>query len=87
MGETTFENAKVGDKVYSNLYYCREEEDTNGLIVDINPMNYYSVVVDFGKQVNSFNFSGNYYSYPGIPAGQVLFWSKPKFEVPTRPKS
>ncbi len=84
MEETTFENAQVGDRVYSCAHYCEEGKTTNGIITDIDLNNTYPIVVNFGKLRAIFTIKGMYHH--DFPAGQVLFWSKPEFVVPVRPK-
>ena len=76
-GETTFENAKVGDKVWS--FYGREWVT----IKEFHPQNRYSIAFetkDGAKQ--GFTVGGE----TVIGGGQDIFWDEIKFEVPTRPK-
>jgi len=83
--ETTFENAKVGDRVYSPLFVGKGE--TNGEIIKIlNALTaYFSIEVmpDNAKKdefLYVFTVTGAYFS----DSNQVLFWSRPEFEVPVR---
>ena len=84
--ETTFENAQVGDRVYSPLFRCKNPEDkTNATIIGIGTKGYsIGVRLDIIQDLGNTGFTpAGEYSEGG---GQVLFWSKPEFEVPVRPK-
>ena len=77
--ETTFENAKVGDDVWSPLFGV-------GRIVEIESVSEdYPIIVkpynNPGRRV-SFACSGQYLQ----SGNQLLFWSEVKIEAPVRPK-
>jgi hypothetical protein len=73
--ETTFENAKVGDKVYSFT-------SGEGEICQVDFASSYSIMVKSPAGHESFTTKGAY----RMNGEQTLFWSKPVFETPTRPK-
>lgn len=97
--ETTFENAKVGDRVFSPLFKCINPDDkTNGVISKIKTT---STIEKYTPGSNSefcifvnFDVPVEYYgavsfSYKGVyykGGGQVLFWENPIKEIPIRPK-
>ena len=76
--ETTFENAKVGDKVWDSVI------GTWGYIKELKYGEEFSIIVHFygmGKE--------RYYTQKGVSSygqNQILFWDEVKFEVPVRPK-
>lgn len=73
--ETTFENAKVGDKVWS--YH-----NGWGVIYSITSPPY-PIIVDFSDaKLYSFTLDG----VEITGERQTLFWDEVKFEIPTRPK-
>ena len=75
--ETTFENAKVGDKVWNLSYRVW------GTIKEINTRDYYQLKVEF------INGMTNTYTFDGIISPgrhQSIFWDEVKVEAPTRIK-
>lgn len=86
-GETTFENAKIGDRVFSMMHGVKSEEDkTNGYICDFfNNKKEVCFCLDNTENKSWFKINGNFL-FENKLHGQVLFWSKPEFVVPTRPK-
>lgn len=78
MGETTFENAKVGDKVWS-------VRKGWGKVVDVDTSETYSVKVEFAKiwPMLSYTIDGK---YSKTDMYRELFWNEVKFEIPERPK-
>ncbi len=67
MSETTFENARGGDRVYSPLYACEDQGDkTNAVISNIRisdpkfPRHGISLIVlsDVGKRYESISLDG-----------------------------
>lgn len=76
MNETTFENAKVGDKVWTVT-------DDWGEIVEIIETSEYPIIVEFEACQLSFTVKGFYYE---TEKRQSLFWNEIKYEIPTRPK-
>lgn len=88
MNETTFENAKVGDRVYSPLFKSKNPNDkTNTTICRIDIGLPYAVKVEPDIHVRSiahpcFSIAGKYQ----IDGGQILFWENPIKEIPGRPK-
>ena len=83
--ETTFENARVNDRVYNMLFRCINPEDkTNAVIVDImeDAQGYLiKIKSDVSGAINTFTKEGWFYNN----GAQVLFWSKPEFVIPVRP--
>lgn len=84
--ETTFENAKVGDRVYSPLFKSENPDDkTNACIIRIDAEKNYPLIVrsdvNTGHILN-FKYNGNYVEV----GGQCLFWENPIKEIPVRPK-
>jgi hypothetical protein len=73
---TTFEEAQVGDKVWSVRY-------GHGVVASIYSDPDYPLVVKFERYVNSksYTFYGNEYHHEL----QTLFWKEIKFEVPEQP--
>lgn len=86
--ETTFENAKVGDRVYYILLRNVNKDDkTNAYIKEINPNAIHPIIIESDIEmfisVNlSFTFGGQSY----IDGGQTLFWENPIKEIPVRQK-
>jgi len=79
------ENARVGDRVYSPLFKCKNTGDkTNAEIIDV-----WSNDVEIVPDVLPENIKGTTFKNDGSyikGGGQVLFWIKPIHEIPTRPK-
>ncbi len=77
--ETKFENAEIDDRVYCAMFggIC----ETNLTITDIT-QDTVRVKSDIGNRVFDFYKDGSYLKQ----GNQILFWSKPKFEIPKRPK-
>ncbi len=77
--ETTFENAQKGDRAYCSLYggIC----NTNLEIIKVTD-NSITIKADVGNYEDIFFCNGTYRNN----GNQILFWSKPEFEVPVRPK-
>ena len=85
MEETTFENVKIGDRVYCFLGSCAEGKMTNGSIVEIDTKSPYPMIISLDgtkEGAYSCDFKGKYV----FSGGQITFWSKPEFKVPVRPK-
>lgn len=83
--ETTFEQAKVGDRVYSPLFKCKNIGDkTNGIISWINgtTLTYIPDVQNIYEPFLYFNINGTVQN----GGGQVLFWENPIKEIPIRLK-
>lgn len=86
--ETTFENAKVGDRVYSPLFKCKNPDDkTNGTINRILNGAFFQIEVLFDRSSSErtcthFQTDGRFFE----DGGQVLFWENPIKEVPIRQK-
>lgn len=85
MNETTFENVRVGDRVFSPLFKSNGEK-TNATIQNIFTELMWPISVKPDNAVEGlsclFNFNGEY----NINGGQVLFWENPIKEIPARPK-
>src|SRR3972149_9524655 len=80
--EKTFENAKVGDRVCDINYPC-EPGKTNSTIVEIDKTSKYTIEVGLdGGGRPTYTVEGQSF----IGKAQCLFWSKPVFEIPARPK-
>jgi hypothetical protein len=80
MPSTTFEDAKVGDKVYSVTFGWGEIEQ-------INPSDNYSIHVSFDSingEIEIFTCEGYFYDNVHI---QSLFWDEIIFEVPVKRKT
>lgn len=76
MKTTTFETAKVGDRVWSTTRGWGE-------IIEINDSSEYPLYVKYDRVgYGMFTFGG--YSLKTFVL-QTLFWDKIKFEVPTKP--
>lgn len=74
---TTFEKAKVGDRVFSSVYGW-------GTIDDTNCNNNYPIHVNFGSHYHdTYTFEG--YNDKKLPY-RTLFWDEIKFEIPEMPK-
>jgi hypothetical protein len=74
---TTFENAKVGDRVYSLVYGF-------GKIRSIGEDDDYPIEVDFDKGISqTFQLSGKYFHND---ENALLFWDKPTIIAPEQPK-
>jgi hypothetical protein len=73
---TTFENAKVGDRVWSVRY-------GHGAVAAVYSDPNYPLVIKFERYVNSksYTFQGNENHHEL----QTLFWQEIKFEVPKQP--
>lgn len=75
---TTFETAKVGDKVWDFMFGV-------GKVVDIINGEY-PIVVDFEneryKVIEQFTYEGTLYKFPGT---QTLFWSEIEIVAPRKP--
>lgn len=86
ISETTFENAIVGDRVYSPMFKCVTEGDkTNAKIIKVWTNNEVDIMPDIPSEyinIARFNMDGSYVSR----GGQVLFWENPISEIPIRPK-
>lgn len=79
MNETTFENARVGDRLWSSEYGW-------GKVIEILDISHLKVYFD---ECTSLNQDSAFYSVLGIRnAGnyRTLFWDEVKFEAPPRPK-
>ena len=82
-GETTFENAKVGDKVWWS------DIGERGTVVEITNCTVHPLRVSFPGVCRPLGFSlKGYVVNPDHPLDQkqTLFWDEIEFEVPTRPK-
>jgi hypothetical protein len=80
MSITTFETAKVGDKVYSTVLGWGE-------IKRIKPRDTYPIHVSFTStngEVEIFTYKGYFYEHVPI---QSLFWNEIVFEVPVKRKT
>ena len=75
MAETTFENAKVGDRVWSPLFGWGKITDKCGDSIDVKPIS--------GIGLFSFFTNGMYFAN-GVQ--QTLFWSEVNITAPERPK-
>ncbi len=77
--QTTFENAQKGDRAYCSLYggIC----NTNLEIIKVTD-NSITIKADVGNYEDIFSCNGTYRNN----GNQILFWSKPVFEIPVRPK-
>jgi len=85
MSETTFENAQVGDRVYSFLGGSPDADGRNATIRQFQTGNRFSLIVrhDHGFWNEcAFTIAG----FPPSSTEQLLFWSKPKFQIPERPR-
>ena len=85
MSETTFENAQVGDRVYSFLGGSPDAYGRNATIQQLQTGNRFSLIVrhDHGFWNEcAFTIAG----FPPSSTEQLLFWSKPEFQIPERPK-
>ena len=90
MSDTDFTEAMVGDRVYTLLLSSKNPNDkTNATIVAIGikqdtpyPVIIRPDIAGTGESMLHFGIAGEYFK----EGGQVLFWSKPEFEVPVRPK-
>ena len=84
MSETTFENAKVGDKVW-------DVRHSYGIIENISK-NEYGITVSFNKPnvhwllIEKYTIDGFMDFAHSYSEERSLFWEKPKFEIPTRPR-
>jgi hypothetical protein len=74
---TTFETAKVGDRVFSHTFGW-------GTIYVVDKSNSYPIQVVFGIGNDSFTTEGFYYKDKPI---QCLFWNECTIEAPTKPLS
>lgn len=76
MNETTFENAKVGDRVWDYYYKCGKVRELKQdiLIVDFK--------LPYGARI--FSYLGHEQGY--FKGVRTLFWDEIKFETPPRPK-
>ncbi|MCI4409003.1 MAG: hypothetical protein JHC26_07915 [Thermofilum sp.] len=72
---TTFENAKIGDRVFSHTFGW-------GVIDEINEDSSYPIMVSFDTDYDSFTMEGVYRK--GTPI-QCLFWDEVKIEAPKKP--
>jgi hypothetical protein len=80
MSTTTFESARVGDKVYSTTLGW-------GVIEYIKPRDNYPIHVSFPSingEVVIFTYEGYFYDHVPI---QSLFWGEVVFEVPVKRKT
>jgi hypothetical protein len=75
MSTTTFETAKVGDRVFSHTFGC-------GVIDEINEDSNYPIVVVFDIGSDTFTLEG---SYRKSNPTQCLFWDKCTIEAPIKP--
>lgn len=81
---TTFENAKVGDRVYwASGPECKVGE-TNGVITEVSDM---AVRVRFENQYSTIRFSVQGIIPEMGTSNQELFWSKPNIVAPEQPKT
>ncbi len=84
---TTFENAKLGDRVYTFLGGKPDQDGHNATIADIRHQDVTSplrVVMDaLSDRQFSYLFDGRYFR---DFREQCLFWRKPDFVVPEQPK-
>jgi hypothetical protein len=74
---TTFENAKIGDKVYSTVLGWGEIES-------IDMSNSYPILVRFFHDNSSTGYTIEGYYYSNIPI-QSLFWDEVVIEAPKKP--
>jgi hypothetical protein len=77
MTTTTFENAKIGDKVFSHTFGWGEVEC-------LDPQSFFPIEVRFSDSgvYEKFTFEG--YCYDSVPV-QSLFWNYVHIEAPTKP--
>lgn len=86
--ETTFENAKVGDRVYSPLFKSIGSFDkTNATIQDISNDTFLPIIVKTDVDILNYSLftftkSGGYIT----GGGQALFWENPITKIPVMPK-
>ncbi len=87
MSETTFGNAKVGDRCYSPLFKSRNPDDKkNAVIINILKND---LQIEIKPDIVTPYFSTAHFSFAGVFArggGQCLFWENPINELPVRPK-
>lgn len=76
MSETTFENAKVGDRVWSITQGW-------GKITSINNTPNYPILAFFPSGAATFTIEGKYYEKHQYP---ILFWDEIPITPPPRPK-
>ena len=74
MSETTFENAKVGDRVWSVEFGW-------GRVDSVHP---YKEVIFQNNQMYRFNSDGSRFFM--LKVNQTLFWAEIKIDPPERPK-
>lgn len=88
MSETTFENAKVNDRVYSPLFKSVNIGDkTNAVILSISDSFNFPIIIEpdvenIAVYRPAFTSKGEFW----VNAGQVLFWENPIREIPSLPK-
>ena len=84
--ETTFENAKIGDRVFAIPFGW-------GKVIDVNKSYTFPITVLFENyQVFSYLYNGCecVYNNQGFilhPPMQVLFWDEVKIVIPSNPKN
>lgn len=79
MNETTFENAKVGDRVWDAHYGW-------GKIIKIRIEDDHPIQLEFKSSLSCVYV---WYNFEGIPYSgyfRTLFWDEIKFEAPPRPR-
>ena len=87
MSETTFRNAKNGDRVYSPLFRIKNPEDKTNAI--INYVHTEDFMVEIKPDIASTYFTVMQFMFDGTytrGGGQCLFWENPIKEIPVRPK-
>ncbi len=85
MAETTFEKARVGDRVYAFYGSTADAQGHNATITDTAHSDDFPIVIqmdDYGGR-KIYNLSGAYYLRG---AEQSLFWCRPEIAAPERPK-
>jgi hypothetical protein len=75
---TTFEEAQVGDKIWSALY-------GHGVIDSINIDSNYPLAIKFTKHLNLKSYTLQGRELRSAP--QTLFWQEVKFEAPSKPQA
>ena len=74
---TTFENAKVGDRVFD---YVNQEW---GIIIEVRKHDVYPIVVEYGKIITTYTIGGKLYKENPT---QRLFWDEvPPIVAPSKP--
>lgn len=76
MSTTTFENAKIGDKVWSPVYGW-------GIIMEIFPNLKYSLTIEFPDIIQNYSVNGVFHEM--ALNRQSLFWDEVEIIAPTQP--